>query len=126
MAQQGSEHTAVAPEDEHTIYHVTPPSVYFGTFGALLVLTGLTVAAAQVDLGALNIWVALLIAGAKASLVAMFFMHLKYTNRFNTITFLAGIAFLVIFLAFTMVDTETRHWYPILTEISQPGMPLAR
>jgi caa(3)-type oxidase subunit IV len=117
---------AHASGEDHSVFHVLPPGVYYATLGALLVLTVVTVGAAQFDFGAANIWIAMAIAGTKATVVAMFFMHLKYSNRFNSIVFASGILFLAIFLAFTMVDTETRHWYPEMTEITQPGMPGAR
>ena len=61
--------------------HVTPLSVYLGIFGALMVLTAVTVAVAFVDLGSLNILVALGVAVFKASLVVLYFMHLKYASH---------------------------------------------
>jgi cytochrome c oxidase subunit 4 len=61
--------------------HVVPESTFVKVLIALLVLTVLTVAAAQVDLGKWNIVGALVIASIKASLVIVIFMHGKYENR---------------------------------------------
>ena len=96
--QHGSEHG----------HHIIPKSLLFKVFGALVVLTILTVAVAQVDLGPLNIPVALAVAGAKASLVVTFFMALKYDKKVNTLVFSIGVLFVVVFLTFTLFDTAFR------------------
>lgn len=90
--------------------HVTPLSVYFGIFGGLMVLTAITVAVAWVDLGSLNILVALGVAVFKASLVVLYFMHLKYSSKLTWIVVGAGVFWLVILLGMTMVDYSTRGW----------------
>lgn len=94
--------------DEHGngIGHVVPLKVLVGVFLALLVLTFLTLAATWVDLGELNLLVALGIATAKAALVALFFMHLRYDHPFNAVLFVAGLIFLTAFLAITTLDTH--------------------
>jgi cytochrome c oxidase subunit 4 len=88
--------------------HVLPLKVYFGVYGALILGTALTVAAAQVHIGPFNVPIMLLIAVAKGTLVALFFMHLLYDEKFNTIVLLFGIVFVGIFFAFTLADTATR------------------
>lgn len=79
-----------------------------GIWAALMVLTALTVAVAQVDLGFLNIVVALGVASAKASLVVFVFMHLKYENR--TLKAMVALAFVIlaIFIGFTFWDVGLR------------------
>ena len=79
--------------------------------GALLALTVITVAAAGINFGSpsTNTVVALVIASAKASLVALFFMHLKYDKPINAIIFLVGVIMLAIFLIFILLDVDTRH-----------------
>jgi cytochrome c oxidase subunit 4 len=67
-----------------------------------------TVGASYVDFGRANLWIALLIAAIKALLVASIFMHLYYDHKFHSVIFGSAILFLVIFVAFTMFDTETR------------------
>jgi cytochrome c oxidase subunit 4 len=88
--------------------HVLPMWVYFATWGALMVLTAITVFASYLDLGAMNLVIALFIATTKACIVALMFMHLKYDHKFHAIIFSFSVIFLGIFIAFTMFDTETR------------------
>ena len=90
----------------HGHVHVMPPSILIAVFVALLALTFITVAVTRVDLGPLNIWVAMGVATVKATLVALYFMHLKYDNRFNLLIFLASFLFVGFFVAITMLDTK--------------------
>ena len=77
-------------------------------FVALLLLTAVTVLVSYVDLGLLNAVVALLIAAVKASLVALFFMHLKSEDRLVWGFALVPIAFLPLIIVGTLVDTLLR------------------
>ncbi len=90
--------------------HVVPVRVYFAVFGALLALTLLTVLAARQDLGSLNVLVALLIAGIKAGLVVLYFMHARYSPRLIGLVVAAGIFFLAILFGITLSDYWTRGW----------------
>lgn len=85
--------------------HVLPPRVLLGTAGALLVLTAVTVLVARLDLGAANVAVALGIASLKATLVALFFMHLKYEHRFHLVVLVGAALFAVLLVAFVLFDT---------------------
>ena len=76
--------------------------------GCLFVLTGVTVGASYVNLGRLNVWIALLIASCKGSLVLLFFMHLRYEGRVLILSFLATIGFLAIMIGFTFWDIAFR------------------
>ncbi len=95
-------------------HHINDPSILIRTILVLVVLTVLTVGLALAErsgmlpLGGLSVPVALAIAGAKATLVAMFFMGLKYEGGTNALAFVAGIVFLAVFLAFTYLDTGFR------------------
>jgi cytochrome c oxidase subunit 4 len=89
-------------------HHVTPKKTLFIVFGTLVMLTIVTGLTAQIDLGALNIPLALTIATSKAALVVLFFMALKYDNRVNALVFALGIVFAGIFLTFTLFDTVFR------------------
>lgn len=94
---------------EHAGHHITPKSTYLKVFGALLVLTVLTVLAAEIQFGpVLGIVVAVAIAAAKASLVVMYFMGLKYDSGVNRLVFFTGLGFVAVFLAFTLIDTSQR------------------
>jgi cytochrome c oxidase subunit 4 len=85
--------------------HVLPASVLLGTAAALLTLTVITVAVSRIDLGAFNVVVALAVACFKATLVAMFFMHLKYEGRFKAVIFVTALFFAVLFVGFVVFDT---------------------
>ncbi|HJK96994.1 MAG TPA: cytochrome C oxidase subunit IV family protein [Polyangiaceae bacterium LLY-WYZ-14_1] len=101
-----ADHAAVEDGDVHV--HAHPLSMYLGVFGALIVLTLLTVGAYQVHLGAANLVVAVLIATVKASLVVMYFMHLRDDARFNALIFVGSLLFAGVFLAYTINDTKYR------------------
>jgi cytochrome c oxidase subunit 4 len=88
--------------------HISPISVYLGIFGALMVGTALTVFAAFINLGVFNFTVALTIAVIKATLVILFFMHVKYSSHMTKLTVAVGIFFLIILLTLTMVDYVSR------------------
>ncbi|MGE0461681.1 MAG: cytochrome C oxidase subunit IV family protein [Vicinamibacterales bacterium] len=88
--------------------HVSPKSVYYSIFGALMVLTAITVFAAYVNLGNLNAPVALAIATVKATLVVLFFMHVKYSSRLTKLVVATSLFFLAILLGEMMMDYVTR------------------
>ena len=92
-------------------HHVLPLKTYLSVGGALLVLTVITVMVAQYQLGEWNLIVAMAIAATKATLVLLFFMHLKYDNKMYAFIFLIAVVFLAIFITFTMLDTKTRDEY---------------
>ena len=84
--------------------HVVPLPVLFAVLGTLLVMTVVTVAVSWVDFGRFNLWIALAIAVFKASLVLLFFMHLKYDKPFNAIVIIVSVALLMLFIAIAMTD----------------------
>ncbi|BCS96578.1 hypothetical protein DSLASN_22100 [Desulfoluna limicola] len=88
--------------------HISSYGRLMGVLVALLVLTGITVAASYVDLGALNVWVALLIASTKASLVLLFFMHIGIEGRLIVVSFLGTVLFLAVMIGFTFWDVAFR------------------
>jgi len=96
-------------EKQH--HHVLPLSVYLIVGATLLVLTGITVVVAEFQLGEWNLIVAMAIAALKATLVLLFFMHLKYDNKLYSFAFLISIAFLAVFIVFTMLDTLERDQF---------------
>src|SRR3954463_8390223 len=85
-------------DDHAPLAHPVPLGILIATFAALMVLTFITVAATWVNLGTFNIWLALLIAVIKGSLVALYFMHLRLDNRFNAIVLIASLFFVAIFV----------------------------
>jgi cytochrome c oxidase subunit 4 len=88
--------------------HGTGYGIYLAVFAALLALTGATVAVSYLDLGIMNVAVALLIASVKASLVALFFMHLKFENKLVWTFALVPVFFLVLIIGGTLSDTLFR------------------
>ncbi len=90
--------------------HVSPVSMYLTIFGALMVLTGVTVGAAYVNLGAFNFAVAMLIAGFKASLVVWYFMHVKDQSHLTKLTLATGLFFLAILLGMSLIDYTSRNF----------------
>jgi len=82
--------------------------VYVKTLLALLFLTIVTVGASYVDFGSGNVVIALFIATIKATLVALFFMHLRYEKPVNAVVACAGFLFLGIFLMFCFIDVGAR------------------
>jgi cytochrome c oxidase subunit 4 len=81
------------------------------TLIALLILTAVTIGVSYIDLGNGNVVVALFIATIKASLVVLFFMHLRWDKPVYGIVAMAGFLFLGIFLMFDLMDQETRNYY---------------
>ncbi len=91
---------------EHELAHVASSKSLLATFGALVVLTVLTVAAARLNLGNVDLVIAMVIATIKATLVALFFMHLRHERTFNVVVFLSAFAFVSIFIGFALMDTS--------------------
>lgn len=93
--------------------HVVSKKIYFVIFGLLLVLTAATVWVATFDLGPLNVIVALSIAVLKATLVVLYFMHVRYSSKLTWVFVAAGFFWLAILVAFTLSDYATRGWVGI-------------
>jgi cytochrome c oxidase subunit 4 len=106
--------------DKHTEshHHILPLKVYFSVAVALLVFTVITVAVAQFHFGEFNLLIAMLVAIIKASLVALYFMHLRYDNKIYAVVFVGSLMFLAVFITFTMIDTLRRG--DIYEEVAHP------
>ena len=91
-----------------TYKQVTPLKVYLLVGIGLLILTGITVTVSQIPLGPLNVVVALGIAGLKAWLVMLFFMHLFYDRKIYLLVFSTAIVVLTLFIVITGADTMRR------------------
>ena len=90
------------------ISHIVPYRTFILIWIILLILTGVTIGVAQVDLGAMNIWMALTIASCKSALVVTIFMHLKYEQTLFKLAVLATLVILAIFIGFTLLDVLYR------------------
>jgi len=91
--------------------HVLPKSTYYLIFFSLMVLTAITVAVAFVNLGSLNFPIAIAVAITKATLVVLFFMHVKYSSRMTKMVVGLAVFFLLVMLGLTMTDYATRDWF---------------
>jgi cytochrome c oxidase subunit 4 len=90
--------------------HIVSPRLYYVIFLSLMVLTGVTVAVAFLDLRFMNTVVALTIAVTKATLVVLFFMHVRWATRLTWVVVCSGLVWLAIMVALTMSDYMSRGW----------------
>ena len=99
----------MASHSDHST-HIVPVSTYIFVFLALIVGTVVTWQVALIDLGRFNVIVALTIAVSKATLVILFFMHVKYSPRLTKLVVISGVFWLIILLTVTEADLLTRTW----------------
>ena len=99
-------------DDTLPTHHVAPISMYVGVFLALIVGTILTVVVAKFDLGPFNNIVMLTVACAKALLVVLYFMHVRWSSRLTWVVAASGFLWLIIMFSLTMQDYLTRGWVP--------------
>lgn len=95
-------------EEEHHHVHVIGYGSHTLVYAGLIVLTGLTVAAAGIDIGRLNLTVAMVIATMKASLVLAYFMHVKYEKIYLQALILGATFFMFVVFCLTFADYITR------------------
>lgn len=93
--------------------HIVSPKIYYAIFIALTVLTVVTWSVAKLDLGKMNAVVAMTIAVIKATLVVLYFMHVRYSSRLTWVFVGAGFFWLAIMVALTLSDYMTRGWLTI-------------
>ena len=105
--------------------HVASVKLYLTIFGSLMVLTGVTVGVAFINLGPLNFPVALGIAILKATLVILFFMHVKESSRLTKLIIGTGFFFLLVLFTLTLTDYLSRGWstIPQSTPATAGSMP---
>jgi len=98
----------MAQHEEHSTHS---QGFYLATGAILLVLTATTVGAAFVNLGPFNPVIALLIATIKATLVVLFFMHVKgASEKLTGAVVVSGFFFLAILISLSLADYMTRSW----------------
>ena len=95
------------------MHPVTPVRTYVLIWLTLTILTFVTYYVAQIDLGALNVVVALGIAAFKMTLVIWFFMHVRTDNPLTKLFVFAGFFWMAILLALTLGDYFSRAWMPL-------------
>jgi cytochrome c oxidase subunit 4 len=120
-------HDDMAHQDSHNfpLAHPLPMRILVGVFALLLFFTFITVAATWVELGSMALWVALLIAVVKGTLVCLYFMHLRYDSPFYSVAFCSALLFLALFIGIALVDTG--QYMPNITarvNSEQPHTPI--
>jgi cytochrome c oxidase subunit 4 len=86
--------------------HVMSPASLLSVWAILMLLTAVTLLAAEYHLGQIDVIVALGIATVKAALVLLYFMHLRYDKPFNGLVFVASLLFLAVFIGIALMDTR--------------------
>lgn len=110
---------------DHGLSHVASTKVLVGTGGALMVLTAITVLATKIDFGpGLNLALAMFIAVIKATLVVLFFMHLKYDKLFHSVIFISAILAAALFVGFTLMDSGQYQSSNIWDPDNPPAAPM--
>ncbi|HTL36855.1 MAG TPA: cytochrome C oxidase subunit IV family protein [Kofleriaceae bacterium] len=125
MASETHDHHDDA-HDDHGLAHVATIKTLVATGGTLLVLTIVTVLATKIDFGAnINLAIAMVIAVTKATLVILFFMHLRYDRLFHSVIFVSALCAACLFVGFTLMDTgqyqHTNIWHPSAPPASPVG-----
>lgn len=111
----GHDHHSDHHADNHGLSHTASVKVLLTTGGALMVLTVVTVLATKIDLGGnINLALAMAIAAVKATLVVLFFMHLKYDKVFHSVLLVGGVLAAALFVGFALMDSgqyqQTIQW----------------
>jgi cytochrome c oxidase subunit 4 len=114
---------APAAPAHHATEHVLAPRVLLATAAGLLALTAATVAVSLVDLGRLNVVVALGVATVKATLVALFFMHLRYGQRFHLVVIAGAALFAALMVGFVLLDSTLYRPDVRAHEAARPPAP---
>ena len=113
-----SSESAHAADHDHGLAHVATIKTLLATGGTLLFLTIVTVISSKIDFGgaSINLAIAMVIAVTKATLVILFFMHLRYDRLFHSVVFVSALLAASLFVGFTLMDTgqyqETNIWNP--------------
>ena len=115
--------STTSPSDP-AVGHVVPLRVLLAVLGILLALTVATVAITWVDLGALNLVLALGIATVKASLVGLYFMHLRWDRPFHAVVLILSLALVMLFVMGALIDSE--QYRPDLIPGYAPDMQQVR
>ncbi len=102
MSQHEQAHAAEHPVDS--------AKSYFLIWLCLIFLTVLTTAVAFLDLGFLNVFVALFIACCKMLLVVLFFMHARHSSKLTKLSLLGAVLWLLILLGMVSIDFVSRGW----------------
>jgi cytochrome c oxidase subunit 4 len=101
--------TELSEPSEHP-HHIVSPKVYVVILFSLLFATAATVWASYLELGVWNPVIALAIATAKATLVVLYFMHVRYSTKLTWLTILSAVFMFMVLIGMTLADYFTRAW----------------
>jgi cytochrome c oxidase subunit 4 len=107
MSEQSTHLENAEGKHEH---HIVSPRIYLIILAALLVGTAVTVWASYVDLGVWNPIIAIAIACTKATLVVLFFMHVKYSSTLTKLAVGCGFFLFLVLIGMTLADYISRAW----------------
>jgi cytochrome c oxidase subunit 4 len=105
--------------------HVVPPRVYVGIFAALMILTAVTTWVAFIDLGPMNVVIMLVIAGVKASLVVLWFMHARYESTLTRMTIVGAVFWLLVLIVISAGDVFIRARPEVVPLVPAAAAPMA-
>jgi cytochrome c oxidase subunit 4 len=107
-----NEHVTHEPPEgeQHSEHHIVSPIVYLTIFGVLLLCTALTVGASYIEMGPWNPVVAIAIGVFKATIVVLYFMHVKYSSKLTKLTVGAGVFTFLVLIGMSMSDYISRAW----------------
>lgn len=106
----GHDHGPGEQDVHDSLNHIVSPVVYITVGTILLIMTAVTAWVSFIDLGVFNAVVALFIACFKASIVVLFFMHVKYSSKLTKLTVASGLFMFCVLIALTLSDYMTRAW----------------
>ena len=112
--------------DDHGLAHTATIKTLIATGGTLLFLTVVTVLATKIDFGGsnINLAIAMVIAVTKATLVILFFMHLRYDRLFHSVVFVSAILAAMLFVGFTLMDSGQYQNTNLWNESEPPAAPI--
>lgn len=113
-------------DDHHGIAHVATVKTLLATGLALLFLTIVTVVSSKIDFGgaSVNLAIAMVIAVTKATLVVLFFMHLRYDRLFHSVVFVSALLAACLFVGFTLMDSGQYQHTNIWNPSAPPAAPI--
>jgi cytochrome c oxidase subunit IV len=113
-------------DHSHGLAHVAAIKVLLATGITLLMLTVVTVISSKIDFGgsSINLAIAMVIAVTKATLVVLFFMHLRYDRLFHSVVFVSAILAASLFVGFTLMDTGQYQHTNIWNPTAPPAAPV--
>jgi len=106
----GHDHAPNEQDVHDSLNHIVSPRIYMIVGGILLIMTGITVWASYGNFGVFNPIIALFIACFKASIVVLFFMHVKYSSKLTKLTLFSGLFLFLVLIGLTLSDYATRAW----------------